>query len=238
MDTIKIEKKNVKLIAHSGGGMETENSIASFISSGNRSYFGIETDTHVTADKKFVIMHDDNTLRFTGTDMVIEESNFDDLRKLKLYDLDMKSRRGDLCIPALAEYISICKKYEKVAVLELKNEMLSEDIERAIDEIRKLDYLENVIFISFSWENVITLRKLLPEQKIQFLVEDIDDELVERLEKERLDIDIVFFKMTEEWVKKLHEKGIEINCWTVDEVEWAEKLISWGVDYITTNILE
>ena len=32
--------------------------------------------------------------------------------------------------------------------------------------------------------------------------------------------------------------GIKVNCWTVDDPEIAERLVSWGVDYITSNILE
>jgi glycerophosphoryl diester phosphodiesterase len=29
-----------------------------------------------------------------------------------------------------------------------------------------------------------------------------------------------------------------VNVWNVDEVELAERLLSWGVDYLTTDILE
>ena len=33
-------------------------------------------------------------------------------------------------------------------------------------------------------------------------------------------------------------ENIKVNCWTVDDPADAERLISWGVDFITTNILE
>ena len=36
----------------------------------------------------------------------------------------------------------------------------------------------------------------------------------------------------------MHENGIEVNVWNVDEVELAERLLEWGVDYLTTDILE
>ena len=39
-------------------------------------------------------------------------------------------------------------------------------------------------------------------------------------------------------MRKLHEAGLEINVWTVDNAELAARLIDWGVDYITSNILE
>ena len=51
MNTIKFDKKNVKVIAHRGvSGLERENTCASFVAAGNRSYYGIETDIHKTMD--------------------------------------------------------------------------------------------------------------------------------------------------------------------------------------------
>ncbi|MBE5775575.1 MAG: glycerophosphodiester phosphodiesterase, partial [Clostridiales bacterium] len=64
MNTIKIDHGNVKMVAHRGvSGLELENTNAAFVAAGNRSYYGIETDVHVTLDGKFVCFHDDNTGR-------------------------------------------------------------------------------------------------------------------------------------------------------------------------------
>ena len=55
MDTIKINRRNAEMIAHRGlSGLETENSIPAFIAAANRSYYGVETDVHVTKDGRFV----------------------------------------------------------------------------------------------------------------------------------------------------------------------------------------
>ena len=40
-----------------------------------------------------------------------------------------------------------------------------------------------------------------------------------------------------EYVKQ-YENGLKVNCWTVDDKEKAEELVAWGVDFITSNILE
>ena len=67
MNTIKIDKKQTKLIAHRGlSGIEVENTNAAFVAAGNRSYYGIETDIHRTSDGNFVIGHDDNYERLSG----------------------------------------------------------------------------------------------------------------------------------------------------------------------------
>ena len=72
-DTVKLGA-GVRMIAHRGvSGLERENTNAAFVAASNRSYFGIETDVHVTRDGKFIIHHDDNIKRMTGVDAVIEE---------------------------------------------------------------------------------------------------------------------------------------------------------------------
>ena len=124
MNTRKLETLKPRMIAHRGvSGLERENTCAAFVAAGNRSYFGIETDVHLTADGQYVIIHDDTTTRVAGVELTVEETDMATLRKLRLTDVATGLPREDLCLPTLEEYISICKKYDKVAVLELKNRM-------------------------------------------------------------------------------------------------------------------
>ena len=57
-------------------------------------------------------------------------------------------------------------------------------------------------------------------------------------ENNSLEIDADYTSLNEENVAELKRRGIKLNCWTVNDREYAEKLVSWGVDFITTNILE
>ena len=157
---------------------------------------------------------------------------------LRLYDKAEGQYRTDLHTPVLADYIKICKKYGKTAVLELKNRMEPDDIAAIAEQIRQLDYLDSVIFISFAWENLIDLRKIVPGQKAQFLTTRSDMELVQELTEQKLDLDIYYKSLTKQMLDACHENGLEVNCWTVDCAKEAEKLAVWGVDYITSNILE
>ncbi len=239
MNTISINKGNTRMVAHRGvSWLEMENSIAAFVAAGNRSYYGIETDVHVTKDEQIVVFHDDTTLRVTGIDKVVEECTLEELQAMPLYDMTEGTSRTDLRMPILSEYIGICKKYEKKAVLELKNTMEVRHIQKIIDIINQCSYLSEVIFISFSWENCVNLRRLLPEQKIQFLDTKWDDELIERLAENNLDLDISHTVVTKELIDKLHARNIVLNCWTVNEKEIGDQLASWGIDFITSNILE
>ena len=238
MQTIKMENDHVKMIAHRGvSGLERENTCAAFVAAGNRSYFGIETDIHRTSDGRFVVFHDDSTQRLTELDWNVEEHTMEELRTLRLKDLD-ENVRGDLVLPTLEEYIRICKKYEKTAVLELKNPFAQEDIQSVVEILRKEGWLDHTIFISFALSNMICLRGLLLEQPLQYLVKEFTDQVAENLAAYNLDLDISYKTLTEEQVRRVHSLGHTVNVWTVNEAADAERLIEMGVDYITTNILE
>ena len=239
MNTIRIDSGKTLMVAHRGvSGIEKENTCSAFVAAGNRSYYGIETDVHRTRDGRFVCIHDDTTGRVAIDNLRVEESTFDTLRSLVLADTDGVKGRSDLRIPTLQEYVRVCKKYGKVGVLELKNTFEPADIQKIIDIIRAEDYLSGIIFISFSLENMIHVRALLPQQPCQFLISTFPDDLIDTLVKYSLDLDIYYKALTEENLAALREKGIRVNVWTVDKPEDAARLIGWGVDYITSNILE
>lgn len=237
MDTIKFNHQ-IKMIAHRGvSGLERENTCAAFVVAGNRSYFGIETDVHVTKDGKFIVFHDDTTNRLIDADLVVDETDFETLRSLPLKDMD-EEFRSDLHMPPLEDYIRICKKYDKESVLELKNHFAPEDIDRLIAEIGELGWLERTTFISFDLPNCICLREKLPQQRIQYLLKWVTDEAIKTMLQYGFELDADARKITREQIEACHKVGIKVNVWTVNSLEVAERLIQYGVDYMTTDILE
>ncbi len=241
MDTIKLAaKKNCRIIAHRGlSHIECENTLPAFVAAGNRSYYGIETDVHITSDGGFILLHDDSTGRVAGgVDLPAEGSSYEALRALMLADKDGRVGRTDLRLPGLEEYVTVCSRYEKIGVLELKNHMQPKAIEGIVSLIRGMSYLDHMIFISFDLDNMITLRGLLPDQKLQWLTGAYHEDIHEKLIRYRLDLDIQYTHLTDEIVSALHRDGIRVNCWTCDDPDTAQRLIEMGVDYITTNLLE
>ena len=240
MNTILFQNKgDVKMIAHRGvSGLELENTMPAFVMAGVKSYYGIETDVHVTKDKKFIVVHDDDLNRIANLDMSVENSTFAELRAVKLKDTDKVTERGDLFLPSLQEYISVCKKYEKQAILELKNQMQKEEVWEIAEIIKEMGWFERTTFISFSADNLLYLRQKFPEASAQFLVCDGTDEELQFMMDHRLDADMCDYGVTKEKVDKLHKAGLKVNVWTVDTIENAKRLKDCGVDMITSNILE
>lgn len=240
-NTLRLNQDKVLMVAHRGlSGIELENTASAFVAAGNRSYYGIETDVHRTGDGQFVVIHDDTTKRVGIDNLVVEETTYETLRALRLADKDGVRGRSDLRIPSLQEYTQICRKYGKVSVLELKNHFEPADVDKIIEIIRGEEWLENTIFISFDLDNLIYLRSVLPEQPAQYLIGTFTDELLDILIKYNLDLDIYFktVTLTPERIKEVHDAGHKVNVWTVDTIEDAERMIEYGVDFITSNIVE
>ncbi len=239
MNTIKFEKKNTKVIAHRGlSGIELENTNSAFVAAGNRSYYGIETDIYRTADGHFVIGHDDNYKRIAGEEIYLEKESLERLQEVVFFDKDGTKDRVDLRPSRLENYLKIVKKYEKHAILELKSDFTKEEIAKIIEIVKSYDYLENTTFISFIYDNLTKIKEILPNQSTQYLFWKVTDEEIARLVRDKIDVDVWVKELTKEQIEKCHKAGLTVNCWTVDERELGESLAEWGIDYITSNILE
>ena len=143
----------------------------------------------------------------------------------------------------LADYVNICKKYGKKCILEVKNRFSEEAVARMIEEIKQLDYLDGVIFISIEYENCIILRKLLPDAEIQYLTGlRMDEETVKRLLDIKVDAGIDIDYGNRAWnkdrIELLHSLGMKVNVCVCDDPALARELTDIGADFITTNILE
>ena len=240
-DTIKLQNKgNTLMVAHRGlFVVDMGNSIPAFTDAAARTHYGIECDIHVTKDKKIVVNHDDDLGTTCGRSMVIEKSLFEDVRAARIKSIYGNEYENDeMRIPTMEEYINICKAGDKYCIIELKNRFATEDIKSVIAEIEKLEYLHKVIFISFSLENCIDIRTLLPEQPIQYLVGEYNKQVLEALDKYSLDLDIHYHHLSASVIKEVHAHGRKVNAWTVDDPLHAQYFIDWGIDFITTNYLE
>lgn len=239
METIKLGKNKPLMIAHRGlSSFEKENTMAAFIAGGNHTYYGMECDIHVTKDNKIVVCHDSNLERVSGVNLVIEESTYEEIQKVELLDCSKEHNWPYLKVPTFEEYLDCCIRYEKVAVIEFKFLFKEEDVYRVLDIVKSRNYLDNCVFISFVYENLLYVRKYDCNINVQFLLANWTDELINRCINDSIDIDIHYSFLNKKRVDYLHENNLKVNVWTVDDPEMGKKLSRMKVDYITTNRLE
>lgn len=229
-------EKYPKMIAHRGfSGYEKENTACSFVAAGVNSFYGIECDIHKTIDGKFAVVHDPDLKRVAGVDVIIKESTLEELKQTSLFDATGTTKYEYYKVPTLEEYLSICKRYNKVSVIEFKYEFSEEDVLNVIDIVKSYEHLDKTVFISFGATNLDYVKKHYPNQPVQFLTSKVLDNMVEYLLEHHFDLDIYYKALTKELLDECHKAGILVNVWTVNDMNDCRNLIIDGVDYITTN---
>lgn len=239
MDTIKINKNKTKMIAHRGlSGLEKENTILSFVAAGNRTYYGMECDVYVTLDKKVVIIHDDNTHRVSGTTLKVKESTYNEIKQIKYYDINDSIIKDYYYAPLLKDYLDICEKYDKYAIIEIKGIISDDEVDIILNEINNKNYLDKTILISFHYENLLKVKEKYPSVRLQLLTNRVDEEVLNLCFTHDLGVDARHDLITQDLINSFHKHNLEVNTFTVNTLEEGNKLCEMGIDFITTNILE
>jgi len=239
MNTVKIDKYFRGMVAHRGlSGVETENTINAFIAAGNRSYFGIECDIRASKDNKLIVTHDDTLLRLGLLNLYIPSFKYEEIKKFTLVDRKTGNLSDHSFIPLFHEYLSICKTYQKVAVVELKGGLTNTHLDQVLRDIDHYYDRSQVYIISFNHNYLTYLHKIDPTITYFLLTGDITEDNFEFCEKHHIHIDCDYQHLDDATIKRFHLINLKVCVYTVDDKETAEKLIKLGVDYITSNILE
>lgn len=238
-DTIKLNNGFKGMVAHRGAALiNTENTLKAFNFSAKRTYVGLECDVHPSRDGLIVISHDSNLKRVSGTDLYIPNYDYEDIKKVKFIDINTNSLSDELYAPLLKDYLKVCKENGKVAVIELKETIKEKDLYEVKRIVEEENMMDNVIFISFFVGYLVKLRGLLPQVEMQFLTEVFNSTVLDICVQYNLGIDANYKIMTKEIIDLYHKNNLKVNVYTVNDLEVALKLISYGIDYITSNILE
>ncbi len=130
-----------------------ENLLSSFRKSFSKGY-GVETDIHITKDKKFVCFHDFTLKRIFKKKLSIKNTNYSKLKEI--------SSKKNKTIPLLDDLLSISKKTNKVFI-ELKPRFSKKNLKLLLKQTSK--YL-NCVFISFNHVNIYNLLKFKKNIKV------------------------------------------------------------------------
>lgn len=221
-----------KVIAHRGYWIapgSAQNSLAAFAKADSIGVFGSEIDVWMTADDRLIVNHD---RIYKGTDIDMERSSAREVTSIVLPNGEN--------IPTLDAYLRLVK--EKPAtrlVLEMKSlsDPAREDLaaEKIVKALRKHRLVERTDIIAFSINACMAFKKLLPDTKIFYLDGDLPPKKIAKLGLAGIDYSIKALRKHPEWVRQAHDKGLEVNVWTVDSEDDMRYFIDLGVDYITTN---
>ena len=220
-------------IAHRGCHWECyENTIQAFQAAVKGDFFGVEMDIHLTKDNKWIIHHDPDFLS-NGVKYVIKEHTLEELLKLPLDN----EWNYEAFMPKFEDYLEVMKGSGKRPIIEIKPKNPSFcRLKEMINIVKQYFTLDEVTFIAFYPWPLFKLKFLYSKKvHIQQLWEHTHEFIMKWAYQHRFGLDSEDTILTKEIVDKFHKKGLEVNVWTVDEIEDVRKFEEMGVDYITTN---
>lgn len=137
-----------------------ENSIASFKKALKYNY-SIELDVQLTKDNILIVFHDSNLKRMTGIDKLIQETNYEELKELKL--LNTKEY-----IPTLDEVLNLVDN--KVLLdIEVKKTKKIKEITNILKD--KLKNYNNFVLKSFDPRIVRSLKNNISNTEVGYLID-------------------------------------------------------------------
>jgi glycerophosphoryl diester phosphodiesterase len=231
------------VIGHRGASRDApENTLASFRLAFDQGADGIEADFRLTVDGEIVCLHDDSTGRTAGVDLRVEESTWEELRRLEVGGWKGDGWRGER-IPRLKEVL-LALPADKSLFIELKSG--PEIIPHLVATLAAVGVEPGRIrLLAFSAELIRALKECLPGYRACWLTDyrfrgawhPSRQEVLGTLRRSRADglasrsrgiLDHAF-------VAALREESREIHVWTVDAAAEARRLCALGVDSIMTN---
>lgn len=223
-----------KVIAHRGYWKtegSAQNSLRSFTKADSIGVYGSEMDVWLTADDHLVVNHD---AVFKGVDF--EKATLEQIREIRLDN-------GEI-IPTLKEYLELVStKPNTRLILELKSltDLRREDkaAEMIAHELAEYNLLGQTDIIAFSINACLAFKKVMPDSvKIYYLDGDLSPKKIKSLGLAGIDYNIKTLRAHPEWIQQVHELGLEVNVWTIRNIDDAIYFQEQGVDYITTDIPE
>lgn len=216
-----------RVVAHRGHHRaegSAQNSIRSLVKSDSIGADYCEFDVWLSADSVLYVNHNADI-----NGVVIETSQSSQIDTCRL-------RNGER-IPRLEAFLDTAATLRVGLALELKfhKDSLREDIAVPMitEMIAERGLTDRTIYITFS-RHAHELFVKQSGRPVYYLHGVDPDELVE-MKSTGADFNVSFFRKNPDWVKRIHENGMEVNIWTVDKPEDIRFAIEAGADFITTN---
>lgn len=228
-----------KVYAHRGySGRFPENTMLAFKEAAKTGCYGIELDVQLTKDGQLVVIHDERIDRTTDGTGYVRDYTLEELRRFNAA-ASWNGKFGFQPIPTFEEYCQCAAGEKLVTNIELKTGVYYyEGIEeKTLEMVRKYGLTDRVLFSSFLHSSITILRKLAPEIKCGALVEN-DGLGNPGYYCEKMDFQCFhpgWMCLPKEDVDSCKAHGIELNVWTVNDMDVLERLVEWEVDGLISN---
>jgi glycerophosphoryl diester phosphodiesterase len=232
-------------VAHRGASTDQpENTLAAFEAALEAGAKAVEFDVRVTADGHAVVIHDASLDRTTDGTGLVREHTLADVLGARIEGRDGRS----LAVPTLHETLAALSGRAAVDV-EIKNVPGEPDfdpddeaavalVHRALDDVA---FVGDVIVSSFNPRSISVSRELRPDVPTGLLTNvDVDAAAALHFASEQGHAWVLPFadRVVEQgdgFTGAVHEAGLLLGTWIVDDPAAARALLAAGADAVATN---
>lgn len=231
----QMNAQDTKIIAHRGAWKEfnlPENSIAALQKAIEIKAFGSEFDVRRTLDGKLVVNHD--------------PTHFGDTIELKTYAvLNAKKLSNGEDLPLLQDYFKkgTASNHQTLLICEIKAALLSNTTSQltateTVELAKQLGIEERIIYISFDFEVLQTIKTLRPNSTVLYLENNKSLEQIMAAKFNGINFNYAQFLGNPSIAANAKKQQLMLGSWTVNKDEDFYQLLAQGIQYITTNYPE
>ncbi|HEX2281288.1 MAG TPA: glycerophosphodiester phosphodiesterase family protein [Thermomicrobiales bacterium] len=212
------------IYAHRGASADhPENTLRAFRQALAIGVDGIELDVHATAEGIPVVIHDRDVGRTTGAVGYVD--------RMPLAQLETLDAGNGERVPTLAEVFALVGDTAHLDI-----EIKGCNIERMVLDVLAHHPTVRWAISSFAWDTLRTVRGLDPAAEIWPLAERVDDELIAiATELASPAVSLSAGAFTVENAAKLHDAGLRVIVWTVNDPREARRVRGLGAFGLCTD---
>lgn len=231
-----------RIIAHRGGGtIAPENTLVALRVAASMGFGGVEFDVKLARFGVPVLMHDDTLDRTTDATGPVVERDAAELRSLDAGNWFGNEFAGEH-VPAFDAAATLCRNLGLWANVEIKPDRDNPDETGRIVAGLAARYWKDAspapLLSSFSEAALAAARKEAPELPRALLVEEVPADWRARVEALGCRaLHCQHEAVTRSLVEELHEAGLGVLAYTVNEPGRAYQLFEMGVDAVVTDEL-
>lgn len=234
-----VPTRRPRVIAHRGNSsVAPQNTLAAFEAAWRSGADAIEVDVHRTRDGRVVVIHDDSVDATTDGTGRVADLDVDRLRALDAGSWFSPAYAGQR-VPTFEEVLGFLVARPGVdLLLEVKGPWSVEDVGRLTGPLFESGLGDRVVVQSFWPETVAALGFAAPALRRGLLIMAVTDDLLERCR----DLGVSacnphgwLLLQHPDLVLRLHDAGLEVMVWTLDEPDQWAVATAAGVDAIITD---
>jgi glycerophosphoryl diester phosphodiesterase len=226
------------IIGHRGAAANApENTIPSFAAALEAGADGVEFDVRLTADGRAVLMHDDDVSRTTDGSGFVSAMSFDEVRALDA-SCRFPGWGEQAQVPTLDEALELLAGRARI-VVEVKGSYHEGHLVPAAmvveAVVKSLVMVPDVLVSSFDAAAVAAARALQPHIPTGFTSFDPDAGLAIAIATGHTECHIPQQAASADFVRRAHEAGRSVLCWTVNTPRRMGELSAMGIDGVFTD---